>query len=315
MFTTRISTNQPPYAPRNPFPPDSANQQPVSLTLLWTGGDPNVGDIVTYAIYLDTLSSPSIFVTAHPSTSYPVVGLKFAKLYYWRIVAKDAEGATTAGALWRFSTQDTMVVITILAAPASEPIGLTWDGAHLWVSDSIEHKIYAIDTSTASVVNSFASPGPAPTGLTWNGNYLLVSDCGTHTIYKLNRTTGGVVDSFPVPDSCPMGLAWKSSSSLWCVGADEARIYELKPSDGSVIRPFPAPGNSPTGLACDTDYLWVCDSGTRRVYKVNTVSGLPEQSFPSPGSSPMDISCETNYLWHADSYTEKLYKLQILTVP
>ncbi|MCI2430072.1 transglutaminase, partial [Candidatus Acetothermia bacterium] len=33
-------------------------------------------------------------------------------------------------------------------APGLDPAGLAWDGQYLWVSDSIEKKLYKIDTKS-----------------------------------------------------------------------------------------------------------------------------------------------------------------------
>jgi hypothetical protein len=107
--------NNPPYAPTNPSPPDGATNQPTSLTLSWTGGDPD-GDAVTYDVYFGTSSSPPK-VGSTTSTSYQVSGLALNTTYYWQIVASDGR-LTSSGPVWRFTTVDKSPTI-LTVTPAS----------------------------------------------------------------------------------------------------------------------------------------------------------------------------------------------------
>ncbi len=101
-FTTKA--NQSPNTPSNPSPTDNATDQPVWLTLSWTGGDPDAGDTVKYDVYLGTETSPSKIASNQEQTSYPASGLDYNKTYYWKVVARDNKGDTTAGPVWRFTT-------------------------------------------------------------------------------------------------------------------------------------------------------------------------------------------------------------------
>ena len=103
-FTTAATlTNNPPNTPTNPTPGDGATNQAINSTLNWTGGDPDTGDTVTYAIYFGTSANPSK-VASTTNTSYDPGTLSTSTTYSWYIIADDGRGSTTTGPLWRFTT-------------------------------------------------------------------------------------------------------------------------------------------------------------------------------------------------------------------
>ena len=98
--------NNPPYPPSNPSPANGALNQPVNLTLTWSCTDPD-GDPLTYDVYFGTNNNPPLVSGNQSSTSYNPGQLDSNTIYYWKIVAKDNQGATTSGPVWHFSTEAT----------------------------------------------------------------------------------------------------------------------------------------------------------------------------------------------------------------
>jgi len=100
-----FTVNHPPHSPTDPSPPDGATNQPLALTLAWTGGDPN-GDLVTYDVYLDADdSAPQTLVCDDVADASCDPGdLALDTLYYWQVVATDEHGLTTTGPVWAFTT-------------------------------------------------------------------------------------------------------------------------------------------------------------------------------------------------------------------
>ncbi|MGQ9586524.1 MAG: hypothetical protein ACUVXG_14145, partial [Anaerolineae bacterium] len=95
--------NNPPYTPSNPSPASGSSGQPTSLTLTWTGGDPDSWDTVIYHLYFGT-SSPPPYDSDSSTTSIQKSGLSLGTTYYWKIVAEDSHGAQTIGPVWSFMT-------------------------------------------------------------------------------------------------------------------------------------------------------------------------------------------------------------------
>ncbi|MFW6150778.1 MAG: C1 family peptidase [Chloroflexota bacterium] len=98
------ATNNPPDIPSDPSPADDAIDVPVSADLSWTGGDPDTGDTVTYDVYLDTADASTLVSNDRATTTYDPGALAYDSTYFWKIVAEDNHGASTAGPLWQFST-------------------------------------------------------------------------------------------------------------------------------------------------------------------------------------------------------------------
>ncbi len=106
--------NRAPHIPSEPMPADGATGQAVSLTLSWTGGDPD-GDAVTYNVYLDAGDdTPETLVCGQVPTPTCDPGTLLAGMqYYWQVVAADEYSATTTGPVWDFTTIQTGCVEAI----------------------------------------------------------------------------------------------------------------------------------------------------------------------------------------------------------
>ena len=125
--------NSPPYEPSDPTPADGEVGVSVATDLSWAGGDPDVGDTVTYDVYFGTTSPPTTVIcddvtatTCDPGT------LSYDTPYYWYVVATDGDGVSTAGLLWDFATSTTAI------GDSYEPDN-TWDLAN-WIEDGASQR-------------------------------------------------------------------------------------------------------------------------------------------------------------------------------
>lgn len=105
LVLAQAQTNTPPNAPFSPFPANGAVVQDIGSDLSWSGSDPD-SDGVTYDVYFETDdATPDILVSNdQASLTYDPGTLLPNTHYYWRIVAQDEHGATTAGPVWEFTT-------------------------------------------------------------------------------------------------------------------------------------------------------------------------------------------------------------------
>ena len=100
-----LRDNLPPESPSSPTPPDGSVGQSPALRLGWTcGGDPD-GESITFDVYVGITNPPVTPVAlGEPNASVGLTGLAGSAMYYWRVVARDEQGDTTAGPVWTFTT-------------------------------------------------------------------------------------------------------------------------------------------------------------------------------------------------------------------
>jgi PKD repeat protein len=96
--------NQSPNVPGNPIPIDGSSAQDVNLFLIWSGGDPDTGDIVTYDVYLGTSANPPLVSSDQLDTFYDPGALALSTVYFWKVIAKDSYGSISASPIWYFIT-------------------------------------------------------------------------------------------------------------------------------------------------------------------------------------------------------------------
>ena len=132
LLLAQAQPNTPPNLPASPTPEDRAIVGDLNVDLSWTGGDPD-GDGVTYDVYFEADdSTPDVLVSkGQDSLSYDPGTLAANTHYYWRVVARDEHGATTAGPVWEFTTATgaTCPISLTLQSPQVSDLTVTVDGS------------------------------------------------------------------------------------------------------------------------------------------------------------------------------------------
>jgi hypothetical protein len=98
-------TNTPPYKPNHPIPDNGETNVNITTDLWWNGGDPDIGDTVTYDVYFGTTLTPPKVSTNQSTRTYNPGTLANATTYHWRIISWDNHNASTPGDLWSFTTK------------------------------------------------------------------------------------------------------------------------------------------------------------------------------------------------------------------
>ena len=98
--------NNPPNTPSSPSPANHAIGVSMDADLSWTGGDPDVGDTVTYDVYFGTSATPPLVFNDQSATTYEPGTLNPNTKYYWKIIATDNHASSTTGTVWDFTTAE-----------------------------------------------------------------------------------------------------------------------------------------------------------------------------------------------------------------
>ncbi|MCX6667770.1 MAG: DUF2341 domain-containing protein [Euryarchaeota archaeon] len=174
-FTTH---NDPPNTPSSPNPANGATGVSINADLSWTGGDQNPGDIVTYDVYFGTTTPPTTKVSANQSgTSYDPGTMSYSIPYYWKIVAWDNHGASTAGPIWNFITENRAPTVSYLnptnhQTSVSTTADLNWTGGDPDPGDTVTYDVYfGTASSPPKVVSNQSGTSYNPGTMNYNTKY------------------------------------------------------------------------------------------------------------------------------------------------
>ena len=304
-----------------------------------------LGSIVSYTLDFGDGSQPIVGTNVNTilSHTYTIAGHRTASL-----TVMDDDGAVTATSL-DITVEGT---VNVLPAPGSDPAGIAYDGAFLWIGDLTSQLIYKVRSTDGAVLGSFAAPstpvlpngiviGPTdpagiPGGLAWGEGALWVASLSDGKIYKVNpyvpRTDPAhVLAVLENAMYTPNGLAY-GGGYLWTTDLNTGVIYQLLPSTGAVVGTLQIPGvgpnavsalrsispqaivaDLPTGIAWRDGFLWVVSGD--RLYKILTATGAVHTSVNAPGNAPYGLTCAGDYLWNADTGGPAAGALYKLIVP
>jgi sugar lactone lactonase YvrE len=205
-------------------------------------------------------------------------------------------------------------VVASFDLPVKTPMGLAWDGSHLWVADLATASVNAVDPASGKILRKLDTPGYSPSGLAWDGKLLWILDSADKTAYALNPETGITRRALALDSDTPEGLGW-DGQALWVVDAKAGTLSRLDQQDGTTFASFPSPTagkkTQEIGVAIAAKVLWVSDRVTDTIYRVDVKSGAVLDSFDSPGPYPTGLAWDGKHLWCADYETRKLYKLHV----
>ncbi|MBW2278646.1 MAG: hypothetical protein JRF63_14230, partial [Deltaproteobacteria bacterium] len=105
---------------------------------------------------------------------------------------------------------ETKLVTREIECPKN-PLGLAFDGEHLWVADG--KRIHQVMREDGTTIVSFNAPpwtgkgrAQEQLGLAFHEGYLWVSDRKADRLYQVDPTRGDVIDMMPSPGPFPAGL-------------------------------------------------------------------------------------------------------------
>lgn len=101
-------------------------------------------------------------------------------------------------------------------AVGSNPEGIAFDGAHIWVTNRGDGTVTELADSGGRVVANYptgAGAGGQPIGIAYDGKYMWIANSAAGTVAVLSDASGaliGKVPGFYIPSSVPF-----DSSNIW----------------------------------------------------------------------------------------------------
>ncbi len=127
-FTTAAAANANPSAPVLASPVNAATGVALAPMLMWTASTDADNDSLSYDVYLDTTSSPTMKLngtTVIAATSFtPGTNLLNSTTYYWKVQAKDGKGGTADSSIGTFTTLAAVTGPTVGSLPGLSPTGV-----------------------------------------------------------------------------------------------------------------------------------------------------------------------------------------------
>ncbi|MDO8588605.1 MAG: thrombospondin type 3 repeat-containing protein [Armatimonadota bacterium] len=251
-------------------------------TFEWTAStDPPENDVMTYDLYLGKTSLPLVIVKSDTmATSASVSGLEGTTQYFWKVVAKDANGGMTDGPVWSFTTGD---VIEAGCNLFSTPEG---GGTHQDLSlpyeffgpgsdpfeGTIVFKGEPLETTPAGVL------GPTDTIIRRNADMTFPGCSGVETV-PIEIVALSLVSCDPIVVRYPLG-----PDELWDVSVS---LSSLPQSTGTMtVRKTHCNGGT-----------WDSVLPVQAKLTFTRVSGPPDVRILDPDPTLQVYGCSSNDMW------------------
>lgn len=220
-------------------------------------------------------------------------GIAFDGTHIW--VVNTTGGSGNLGSLTEINPSDGSLVATYDDSDASYgfdfPIGIAFDGKHLWVTNENGASVTEIGTDGALIQrltdSSCAFNNPYQIAYDGSGDMWVTNDVGlSHgSITEFSTSTTGTCK---LVERQPGGNGWSNPSGIvsdgthiWVAVTGENSVLEFNISDGSWIGTFNAATygfTSPLGMAFDGSHVWVVNTdggihGTGTVTEMSAANG------------------------------------------
>ena len=186
----------------------------------------------------------------------------------------------------------------------SQPLGLAFDGANIWVADFGTNNVTALSASSGMVVGT-TSVGSGPQAVAFDGANIWVTNYNSNNVTKLLASSGAVVGTYTVGTN-PTGVAF-DGTNIWVANHGSNNVTELLASSGAVVGTYSV-GSSPHGVAFDGTNIWVANTSSNSVTKLLASSGAVVGTY-SVGSGPVAIAFDGINIWVVNNGSNNVTEL------
>ena len=128
-------------------------------------------------------------------------------------------------------------------ANSGPPVGLGWDGTHVWLTcwpggDYARGQLYKIDPVSHQVVWSRELDVVYIEDLTWDGRLFWSADWLSGVAFAIDPASGDTLHTFRAPGPNPVGTAW-DGTHLWlsCTTKDSIWAVDISPASTTAVAP------------------------------------------------------------------------------
>jgi len=229
----------------------------VGKKFTWASATDKDGDAIKYDFYLaksDKFTADDIVGKDLETTEYSAKNLDGNSEYFWKIVAKDTQGATSESDVEKFKTNNTVPSKASLTAPLNATTGisgsvtLTWDAATDAEGDAITYSVFLTRgdefgyplktglTATEFTYNNLKGNATykwkvvakdAQGGESTSEVFSFITDNSLPTAAVLNSSVSEVINS----DALDITISWAASTDV----DGEALVYDVYLSEDATF--------------------------------------------------------------------------------
>ena len=191
-------------------------------------------------------------------------------------------------------------------AVGSNPQGLAFDGANIWVANFNGNSVTKLRASDGAVLGTFAV-GSGPISLAFDGANIWVTNFTGNNVSKLRASDGMLLGTFTV-GTHPGGVAF-DGANIWVTNLTSNSVTKLRASDGASLGTFAV--DHPSAVAFDGTNIWVTNNGnSSKVSKLRASDGALLGSF-TVGSAPLGLAFDGANIWVTSDLSNSVTKLRV----
>jgi DNA-binding beta-propeller fold protein YncE len=120
-------------------------------------------------------------------------------------------------------------VTTFLTGPFSLPLGIQFDGANIWVTNSHDNTVIKLRAADGAKLGTF-STGNSPHSVAFDGANIWVTNLIDSTVSVLRAADGTALAAFPVAPS-PFGIVF-DGVNIWVTSGQNNTVSKLRADTG-----------------------------------------------------------------------------------
>ncbi|OQP68399.1 fibronectin type III domain-containing protein [Niastella populi] len=207
---TFTGKNEAPSAPALQLPANNNNITTNTATLTWQASTDIDSDAPAYDMYMGSSAATLQKAGTVFTTSFTSATLTVGTTYYWKVVARDKQQATTESAVWSFTVQSITPnqppAAPQLVSPANQSVNIpvqqiqfTWTAAIDPEADPVQYDLYLstnaqAETRIAADINSVSyTLNNLVANTTYYWKVVAKDDHGNSTAGNINQFTTGSV--------------------------------------------------------------------------------------------------------------------------
>jgi YVTN family beta-propeller protein len=175
----------------------------------------------------------------------------------------------------------------------TSPVGVCFDGTHVWVANQGSGNVSKINPSTNSVVATVTVGTNPSNGLVFDGTHIWVANQGSGNVSKINPSTNSVVATVTV-GSTPRGVCF-DGTHVWVTNYGSGNVSKINPSTNSVVATVTVEA-VPRGVCFDGTHVWVTNYGSGNVSKIDPSTNSVVATV-TVGSAPAGVCFDGMHVW------------------